>query len=930
MEAFLERIANHVSKENLPYLYSSCYIFPTKRAALYFSDYLQKKFPEENFILPETHTIQEFITQFSSLTIKDDWDILFDTYLIQHELTGIEQPLDKFIPWGKMILKDFDECDKYLVNVEQLFSLLSTQKKIDDSFVLSEETKRYIEQFILTASTKENKKENKLRSEFVKTWSQLGDIYAKLQERLLKEQSAYEGMAYKEVLDKLQSGKLQLPYQKIAFCGFNALSVCEEKIFEAIAQAYETAFWWDADSQFMDNTFHEAGNFLRNYKTKFSGENSHWVMDSSPVNEKKINIAGISSSIGQAEFIANELENKQEGTTAVVLCDEYLLSPLLYSIKDEDYNITMGYAASQSEVYLFTNLLLSLYGNAIDKGEKYVYYHKDIKALCDHVYLKNSNLHGKGFREDIALHIPYMPEETLANYLPKNILGVPKDAVKILRKVSSILNDLKETDNYFFSVRNVISLELDRLAQTLEEKGIQLQQRSLSFIVKQFLSPLKVPFETNKESKVQIMGFLETRILDFENLYIISLNDNNLPGTNKTNSFIPYNLRKGFGLPTFEQFDGVNAYHFYRLLKRAKNIHLLYNNQLGDNASEKSRFIRQLEHEYTKTDEIISEYIVDIEDPEIVEQPTTLLNVVKTADMTEHLRKKRFSASSLKIYIQCPLQFYLKYVAGIKEPNELTEEIDAAIFGNLLHKVLELTYKPYQDSLLGADQIVQLADNKALHKVILEACLDKEIPKAITQDSNQLQLKIIEQIAQKIILNDAATAPLQVIHTETEFNWDKLILQDGSTVSIFGTIDRVDKISEHAIRIIDYKTGKIELPKSNLDTMEGIETFLDILFSYKDKDYSAVFQGIFYALIYYKLHDCREIYVGYHHAKKMKSGITYLNQQQPIPIKLLERFEEKLSELISNIIYKEPYFTQSENNAAYKYSPYANLLGLDV
>lgn len=298
--------------------------------------------------------------------------------------------------------------------------------------------------------------------------------------------------------------------------------------------------------------------------------------------------------------------------------------------------------------------------------------------------------------------------------------------------------------------------------------------------------------------------------------------------------------------------------------------------------------------------------------------------------MIASLRQRKFSPSALKVYIKCPLQFYLKYVAGIDEPEEAEEEIDAAVFGQILHKVLELIYRPFLDTELNAAAITAFTESSFLRIKIKEACEALNLPKEITQGGNKLQLKIIERIAQKILENDAANESLFVLNTEDKFIWEKLQLQDGSFASIQGTFDRIDKIAEDAVRIIDYKTGHIELPKfPETEHEESMSSFLDTLFIFKQKDYGAAFQGILYALMYHKLYGCNKIYVGYHHAKKMKDGISYLNEQQPIPVELLIRFEERLSALVSDIIYKNPDFAQSENETSYQYSVYADLLGMD-
>lgn len=932
MIAFLESIAASVTKENLPYLYTRCYIFPTKRAAIYFTNFLKEKHKEENFILPETITIQEFITSYSTLIIKDDWHLLLELYQIQNELTNTHQPLEKFLPWGKLILKDFDECDKYLVNAAQLFSVLKAHKDIDESFSISEETKKYIEQFILTTTTKDKK--SIYKTEFIKTWSLLGEMYALLKERLLQNGFAYEGMAYREVLENLKTSSLKLPYTNISFCGFNALSVCEEEIFKTIEQQYDTEFWWDADEHFLNNKLHEAGNFLRDYQKKFGKKNSYWIIDSEHSELKKnkqINIVGISSNIGQTQYVTQHLlKSEPENKTAIVLCDEHLLSPLLYTVDVSDANITMGYSISNSELFLFTNGLLSFYANARINNKQTDFYHKDILALMEHAYFKNGITEKEELDTMIPFFIPYMSQEMLSKYFPPDIFQFTDNAVDILKTVRKAIQKLEIKDNYFYPIKDEIVTRLNTLLQSLEEKNIILNRNALPFIVKQFLSAAKIPFETNTNSNIQIMGFLETRILDFDNLFILSLNDDNLPGTNKTNSFIPYNLRKGFGLPTFEQFDGINAYHFYRLLKRASTIHLIYNNQISDNASEKSRFIRQIQHDLNTKENTINEFIATFDDStQQIVLENRLLQIKKTDEIIASLRQREFSPSALKVYIKCPVQFYLKYVAGVDEPDELSEEIDAAVFGQILHKILELIYKPYLNMVIGAQTINTFTDTFFLQHKIKEACDVLKLPKEITQGSNKLQLKIIERIVQKILENDAVDASLIVLNTEEKFIWKNLKLEDGSFASVQGTFDRINRVNDNAVRILDYKTGHIELPKfPATDDTESIQAFLDSIFIFDKKDYSAAFQGILYALMYYKLFNCSEIYVGYHHAKKMKNGISYLNDGQPIPTTLLLHFEKRLAALVSNIIYKDSYFTQTENENAYQYSVYSDLLGI--
>ncbi len=936
MEAFLKQLANSVTKENLPYLYRHCYIFPTKRASKYFTDFLKEKFVDHNFILPKTITIQDFILENTSYNVVDDWLLLLELYQIQTSITQVLQPLEYFLPWGKMILKDFDECDKYLVDVDKLFNLLKSQKEMDDSFMLSEETRKFIEQFIFTNSTIQDTKSSKYKHEFLKTWTLLGDIHKQFSQSLKQRNCAYEGMAYREVYEHLAAKKIRLTYDKIVFAGFNALSVCEEKIFKIIERDYQAEFWWDADEHFLKNKLHEAGNFLRIYQQLFYGKNHHWIIDSFLKKNKTIDIVGVSSTVAQAGYVSHQLSNLHlEGNTAVVLCDEQLLVPLLYYTNTENVNITMGYSLTNSEQYLFLDVILKYFCNAKNLENSIEFYVKDVEALLQHSYGSQLINNKQQLENMLPYFMPYIPDDVLSSFFPDLLLKRNNSAYDIVEHVILIFQFMPTIQSFFLPAKEILIQQLQQLLLLLKEHPIKMEQSALPYIVKQFLSNTKIPFIPSAKEQaqpIQIMGFLESRNLDFDNLFILSLNDDHLPGTNKTNSFIPYNLRKGFGLPTFEQFDGINAYHFYRLLKRARNIQLIYNNQIAENVSEKSRFIRQIVHDLSTQENTVREYIAVPNDAtESHATDTSLVTVFKTTEMIEALRKQIFSASSLKTYIHCPIQFHLKYIAKINEPETLAEDIDAAVFGQILHKILELIYTPYINTSLTKEKFNLIVEDDFIHGTTKIACEKLKLPKEIMYGSNRLQLTIIEKIVKKILLNDALLAPLTVAKTEGTLLWSNLKLEDGSLVSIKGTIDRIDKITDHAVKIVDYKTGAIKFPPfPDCHNDADVVDFLDALFVFEKEDYSACFQGLLYALLYYKLYDCREIYVGFHQAKKMKEGIVYLNNQQPIPIGLLLDFEKRLAALISDIVYKQTHFIQSGNQNSYQYSAYADLLGLDV
>ena len=930
MLTFLEEVVAHIDENQLSSLHTQAYIFPTRRACTYFVRYLKSRFKSIPFLLPEILTIQEFIYRYSSYTIAEELNLLLDLHEIHQRIAEYNQPLEKFLPWGKLILKDFDECDKYLVDTQKLFSLLNEQKSLEDFSFLDEELRTYIEQFLLTTLTIKNQEET-YKQHFIKTWRLLGEIYTHFQQKLNNEKKAYEGMMYKDVLQQLESSKLILSYSQITFVGFNALTLSEEKIFKTIAKSYTANFYWDVADDFMENKHHEAGIFMRLNKHVFHTKNNHWINQQAI--QKEVTICGIASDVGQAQYAVSLLCEDKHKQVALVLCDEQLLHPLLYHVEADQCNITMGYPARYHEVFAFTTQLIQFYSRARLREQQTDFYYRDVLGLMQSVFLRPKIRDLEKLQATASYFVPYFPENYIRDFFPDFLFIREYSFTAILHQVIAIIQSSEFDDAYFIPVREAIIESLSSFVDLIARKQLELSREILPQLYRQYFSGIKIPFETKTESRVQIMGFLETRLMDFDEVIILSANDDKLPGSHKNNSFIPYNLRKGFGLPTYEQADGIGAYHFYRLLKRAEKITLLYNNKSGEDSSEKSRFIRQIEHEWTskagtlKHKVILPETKTDL--PPEQEQP---IEIKKTDAMKVQLAERVYSPTALKLYIKCPLQFYLRYVEKIKEPEQSDDDFDDGTFGLILHKTLELIYKPYIGKTISEENIIAFSSDSFIRKKIKEACEseDLKLPKEILSSRHQLQFKVIETYVKRILVNDAKEKKLQVLHTEQKFKWENLPLENGTFVVLEGIFDRVDKMDENTIRIIDYKTGVIHLPDfPNED--EQPDKFLESLFTFTDKnhDYSAAFQGLLYALMYYKLFNCTHIIVAYHHTRTITSGLSYLNEGKPIPVDLLLSFEKRLSDLLSEIIYKQDSFIQSENKNAYDYSPYADMLGVN-
>lgn len=921
----LAHVAGAVSKESLPYLCKRCYIFPTRRAGYQFRQSLQTRFPDTAFIFPEILTIQELFRHYADDAVADEFTLLTILYPLHESLTRSGQPFDKFLPWGQQILKDFDEIDKYLVTADNLFNAVFAQKELEAEFDLGEAGSQYLRDFLRTI---DSERSGMYQDAFLKTWRILGDLYPLFQNALRGQQICYEGMAYRELVDKLRSNALQLPYDQIHFCGFNAFSTSEEALVQQLAADYHIETWWDADDHFLEDAHHEAGNFLRRYKTMFSGDRHHWITEGVAPEAKAVQVTGIPSNIGQAAYAAQQLESNGGRSTCIVLCDEQLLLPLLRLLPHYAVNITMGFPVAHSAPFMIVRQMLNLYRNAKTGGSP-AYYYRDMLAVCEDPYLSSLFRDLAGFKEKLAMSVPFLPEPILKAHLKDpeqaGLFHAGGHAPQLIGQLIRLLEPIQSADLYFNLPKTHILKALYALRQQVESSGVEISASGLHRILLAHFSAARIPFGSDLESPVQIMGFLETRLQDFDQVVILSLNDDILPGTNRTNTFIPYNIRRSFGMPTFEQFDGVNAYHFYRLLKRAKAVDLVYNNAMSDNASEKSRFIRQIEFEWPAitTQQLHPDIRQDRQAP-------ASISIRKTNDMREALQKQAFSPSALKTYLNCPVQFYLRYIAGIYEPDELQADPDAAQFGNVLHHAMELFYKPMTGLPIGINGIGTALQQKPFSEYLDEGAEAAGIPRSLFHGKNKLQWRVLERIGLVILENDGKEEPFELLRAEEELRMEGFRLDNGTTITIKGKVDRIDKLADGRIRIIDYKTGKVNLatfPRNDSD--KETNKFLEKLFNETSTDYSVSLQGMIYALLYRHADPEAAILVGFHKAGDLSSGIQYLNDGEPVPGWVLQVFEERLRKLLNEIVYEKDSFDSSPDESAYQYSAYGSLLGRD-
>jgi hypothetical protein len=903
-----------------------CVIFPTNRACRNFTKELGQLSGDTALWLPEIVPIQSFIYAQSAQIIPNEEELLIRLYDVYQSIQPVEEPFEKFYFWGKMMLQDFNEIDKYNVDAQRLFTIIKEHKEIESHFSIEEELKELAGAF-WSQLIKDTPKKG-FEEQFLETWRILGKVYHAYKTQLTDEHLAYEGMAYRSLLEALLADKITLPYDTIHWCGFNAFTTVEEQLVKVLCHRYEVHLHWDVDPYFMDEKVqrHEAGNFLRQYKGAFPAAIHHWEQAEMLHKNKKFFLHGAPIIQGQTQVAANIFNEKFEGKSIMVLCDEQMLEPLMAKIPSEmEVNISMGKSFQHSLLY---TLLEHIY-TVTHRTENNIW-HKDISNLLNHHYFKKIvGIKGAALQWEIQKYKQiHVTPATIKSHFPPQV-------VKWLEPVY----DIETLSSIWQEVLNVLYPQLSKDEQTTIDylkDNFQISIQSIAPFIPKLsyegvwklvwskIKVLSIPFHTTSANKpMEIMGFLETRLMDYDRVIIVGANEGLLPSGKSGNSFIPYNLRKGFGLPTLQEFDGIYAYHFYRLLKRASEIHLIYNNIQGDVSAERSRYLKQISLELNTPENKITE-IDWTQSSESKTVEKEFLRIEKTAEHIQKLELQKFSASSLSTYLRCPVQFYLKYLAKIEEPDVMEEALDAGTFGNILHKTMELLYQDLKGKTLAEKDFAIKLQNENL----LEACLkeafesdDVKMRYDWLKGENLLARDVIKSSIKRLIRLDIALlkeAPF--IITGLEESMSATLNIGGKEIKVYGKIDRIDLVNPGTLhefsRILDYKTGKINAGKVNDNTEVWLEQYFNPEHAYQFKE---GFQG----WMYFYLSNAHRGAVGFYALKNLKSGISWLSPDQLITRNDAMVFEEKLKTLLTEILNPEIPFVQNENPKVYQYSPYS-------
>ena len=794
--AFIKKISDYITshydltKENITI------VFPNKRAALQLRNELASSI-KTNFWVPQILSIQQAMEEWSGLQLIDNIEVIFEIIKMNQE----------FFPYAAQMAKDFDEIDQYGVDAEKLFKHLRDAKEI--------------EEWNLNL-------ENGVESNYLKFFSSLLTYYNNLRDTLQKNGLGYYGLITKkiasfddETLQKCTQGR------KIIFAGFNALTKTEENIIVRMVENGNAVMLWDLDKYYFEDEKQEAGHFARKFFQKHPNIEKYFIGDSFNTQKKDIKIISVSGNAVQTNALQIQLNqniDNQQDKEVVVLADESLLIPVLNSIPESKSSIqvTMGYPFDKTIVYHFVDQWFR-YQQTLTEDENKKYLWTFIR-FCNSDFIK---LIFKGLEYDkldewmmkmAKDSVYYFKRDDLKVFEKNDVLYDFLDlATRKWKNAKECVNSLKEIlvlsigkldkDNNF--VKNQISVAgriVNRLELLLNKYSDFIKVIDLQMLFSQVASQMSINLQGDSDG-LQIMGLLETRNLDFDVIHFLSVNEGILPQNKSNNSLIPFDLRKDYGLPTYNQQQAVYAYHFYRLLQNAKRINLYYNN-IADlsGMGEPSRFIRQLEYEYAKNNTNVTLRHLQYKSPIINEKPSKI-EVWKTDEMLNKIKK--LSPTSIGVYVRCPLQFYWKNIEKI-EDKSLDEEIQVNVVGSIIHGTLDYFYRYFGKEIIS----LELFDE--MYKKHFKECYNKSLSDNGFKNGlpetgfNYLNETVIDSMLRNFVKYEreflVAGNKMSIIDTEIEL--EKEIEYQGYKVVLHGFADRIDKVNDE-IRVIDYKTGKV-------------------------------------------------------------------------------------------------------------------------
>ena len=914
--SFLDKIATILIGDYNKVLSKTIVVLPNKRAKVFLIQALKNQ-TEHNILAPRIISIEDFIQEISGLRTIDPIELLFEFYEVYLSVTEKvnQQSFELFANWAKTLLQDFNEIDRYLLDPKHVLTYL---KDIED-----------IKRWGIEVENKTQLLEN-----YIDFWKLLPLYYQSLYEYLFQKGIGYQGLIYREAVANLKPFTEGIKDESYLFAGFNALNASEEKIIQELLAIDKAKIYWDIDQVFFNDPYHDAGLFARRFKEnwKYYKSNSFdWIVDDFS-KTKHIQIIGTPKTIGQAKMVSSILESEINNNSdrsldkvAVVMGDENLLVPLLYSLPAEvsALNITMGYSGKNNPAQLLIAKLFKAHTNALSRNStSYVFYYKDVLDVLTHPlvepYIKAKDL-VQVINTNNYTFISHQKMMDL-NKSPSALFLLlfqkwENGAICVLETISELLmciknnlsNDREEekiTKAFVFSIFKVINKLINYYSKHDAINNII----TLHAIYKQVIDLAEVSFEGEPLNGLQIMGVLESRVLDFDTVIITSMNEGKLPAGKSQNSFIPLDVKRELGLPTFKEKDAIYTYHFYHLLQRAKNIYLLYNTESdGLDAGERSRFITQLEVE-KQPNHLLSHDVYHAVLPERAYQPLVIEKTQKVMSRLEELAVQGFSPSALTSYIRNPIQFYFQKILRIREVEEVEENIALNTLGTIIHGALESLYTPFIGKFISEmdlDHCINNIDSEVISQFKL---IYKE--GEIKKGKNYLAFEVAKRNVYNFLNMELASVKsgdaIKIIALESTFQRTITHPSLPFPVLIKGNVDRIEE-RNGVIRIIDYKTGKVEKRDVTLNAWGDLTGDIK-----NDK----IIQILAYAYMYENHSSNLPMEAGIISFKNLKSGFLPFNfkidkeSNEQINEGVLQEYIEQVVLLLNEILYEKIPFTE--------------------
>ncbi len=909
MQTYLNNVVQDIlaKTDNL----SNCtFILPSKRAGVFLKDEIKSSLTQTT-ILPKIISIEEFIKELSTINSIDTTTLLFEFYHIYKQNTPLKEieSFDQFSTWATILLQDFNEIDRHLIDPAYIFGYLKDIKRLEELLKGEQKTDLIKNRFLF--------------------FEKLESYYTSFYKYLLEKKVGYQGLQYREAVDNIHFYIDNVTEDKIVFVGFNALNKAEEKIFQELLNSGIATIYWDIDS-FYYNSNHSASSFIKKYHKNwnyYKNNPFNWITDNFST-KKNIKIIGAPKNTSQIKYageVLTALNNTTENyrNTALVLADESLLTSTLNSLPNdvENVNITMGYELKNISLANLFEALFKLHIN----NKKGRFYYKNLLSILDHNQIKSlcneTRLPDKLSIKISKYNYTHITKSDLSKLTENNPQGFElisflfdnwndnatiaiENCIKLITIIQekSSLNQLEKEYTYRFYT---IFQQLLNLNATF---GYITNIKTLYQFYKQLLQNEKLSFKGEPLSGLQIMGMLETRVLDFKNLIITSVNEGILPAVKSDNSFIPFDIKKEVGLPTYQEKDAIFSYHFFRLLQRAENIYLIYNTEADAYGSgEQSRFLTQLE--ILKENEI-EKFIVS---PKVSKTKNELKQLPKNKILLSELKQlaeKGFSPTTLTTYILDPFEFYKQKILKIRGVEEVEETIAANTLGTIIHKTLETLYIPFKGIYLTEDamKIMKTKVSDEVKKWFIE-----EYGNNITSGKNLLIYKVAHQFIDNFLTQEIASIrqgkQTKIIALEHDLETTITIEGLNFPIHLKGQADRIDEV-DGIIRIIDYKTGKVVQSQLNIKDWNLLTS---------DYKYSKSFQVLFYALLYTQMNNIdlidTQLESGIISFKNLKLGFLKVNKNN-VSKDDLDNFTIQLKQLILEIFDAKKSILEKETHFA--------------